>query len=125
MTKIESLLRQAEVRAETISAIIRLVMFVFLVLVIFSAADAGGLGDRAKIATAFYGLGTALGLLLAWRRIFHPAIPYLFVTFDVVLVVVQVLMLARLMGMQPDSAFGLPVAALIFVIMITAVRNIR
>lgn len=125
MTNIQSLLREAELSAEMISAIIRLVIFLLLVLVIFSAADARGVGDSAKIAAALYGFGTALGLILAWRRIFHPAIPYLFVTFDVVLVVVQVLMLARLMGMQPDSAFGLPAAALIFVIMIHASMRYR
>ena len=49
----------------------------------------------------------------------------MFATFDVVLVVVQVLMLTRLMGMQPQSAFGLPAAALVFVIIIHASMRYR
>jgi len=125
LTSIKSLLREAELSAELISAIIRIVMFVFLVLMIFPAADARSLGTSARIATALYGFGAGLGLVLAWRRIFHPAIPYLFVTFDVVLVVVQVEMLTRLMGMEPVSAFGLPAAALVFVIMIHASMRYR
>jgi len=40
-------------------------------------------------------------------------------------VIVQVVMLTRLMGMRPESAFGLPAAALIFVIMIHASMRYR
>ncbi len=125
MTNVQTLLRRAEIDAEKISAIIRLIVFLSLALVIFSAADARGPGDGGRIATVSYGLGTTVGLLLAWRQIFHSAIPYLFVTFDVILVVVQVLMLARLMGIQSASAFALPAAALIFVILIHASMRYR
>jgi adenylate cyclase len=125
MTSIASLLRRAEVKAERISALARLGMFLFLALAIFSAAPAGQLGDSAKTVAALYGLGTAVGLLLAWRPLFHPTIPYLFVTFDVVLVAVQVLTLARLMGMPSDATFALPAGALIFVIMIHASMRYR
>jgi hypothetical protein len=59
------------------------------------------------MAPAQYGLVTAVGLFLVWRRIFHPAIPYLFVTFDVVLVVAQVLIVTHSMGMQSVSVFRL------------------
>lgn len=125
MTNVQNLLRQAELDAEKTSAIIRLIVFVSLATVIFSAADPRGHAGGAGLATAFYGLGTAAGLFLAWRRIFHPVVPYLFVTFDVLLVVAQVVMLAGMMGMQASSVFALPAAALIFVILIHASMRYR
>jgi hypothetical protein len=116
MTSVQTLLRRAELDAEKISAGVRLVVFLSLALAIFAAAGVRG----AVVGTALYGLVTAVGLFLAWRRVFHPAIPYLFVSFDIVLVVTQVLMLAHAMGMRSDSIFQLPATALIFVFLIHA-----
>jgi adenylate cyclase len=121
MTNVETLLRRAELDAEKISAAVRLVVFLSLAFAIFASAGVRG----ALMGTALYGLVTAIGLFLAWRRIFHPAIPYLFVTFDIVLVVAQVLMLAHAMGMRPDSIFQLPATALIFVFLIHASLRFR
>ena len=125
MTDVQTLLRHAELDAERISAIIRLVVFLALALVIISNLDARRASNGAEIAVASYGLGAVVGLFLAWRRTFHPAIPYLFVTFDVILVVVQILLLSRLMGMQSTSPFALPAAAMIFVILIHASMRYR
>ncbi len=121
MTSVQTLLLRAEIDAEKISAVVRLVVFLSLALVIFTAVGARG----AMMATALYGLGTAIGLFLAWRRIFHPVIPYLFVTFDIILVVAQVLMLAHSVGMRPASVFMLPATALIFVFLIHASMRFR
>ncbi|GAB4366024.1 MAG: hypothetical protein Kow00114_23720 [Kiloniellaceae bacterium] len=46
-------------------------------------------------------------------------------TFDVVLVAAQVHLLTRMMGMQPSSAYSVPAAALIFVILIHASMRYR
>jgi adenylate cyclase len=121
MTNVESLLRRAELDAEKTSAVVRFVVFLSLALAIFTAVGVRG----AVAGTALYGLVTAIGLFLAWRGVFHPAIPYLFVSFDIVLVVTQVLMLAHAMGMRPDSIFQLPAAALIFVFLIHASMRFR
>jgi hypothetical protein len=118
MTNVETLLREAELDAEKTSAVIRLVVFLSLALAVSSAVISRGPGFGAGTAVTLYGLGTAIGLLLAWRRIFHPIIPYLFVTFDVILVAAQVLLLAGLMGMQLRSAFMIPATALIFIILV-------
>jgi adenylate cyclase len=115
------LLRRAEHDAEKISAVIRLVVYLTLALTIFAAVGVRG----AVLGTASYGLVTAIGLFLAWRRIFHPAIPFLFVTFDIILVVAQVRMLAHAMGMPPDSIFRLPATALVFVFLIHASMRYR
>src|SRR3990172_4486257 len=115
--EIQNLLRGAEIDAEKISAVIRLVVFVTLASVIFAADGTQGSATATEFAIATYGVGTIIGLVLAWRGVFHPIIPYLFVTFDVILVSAQILMLAGLMGMDTYFAFALPAASLIFVIL--------
>jgi adenylate cyclase len=121
VTDVQTLLRRAELDAERLSAVVRLVVYLSLALAIFAAVGFRG----AVMGTAPYGLVTAIGLFLAWRRIFHPAIPFLFVTFDVILVVAQVRALAHAMGMPPDSIFRLPATALVFVFLIHASMRFR
>jgi adenylate cyclase len=125
MMEIQKLLRGAEIDAEKVSAVIRLVVFITLASVIFSANGAEGSAPSIKLTIAFYGVGTIVGLVLAWRRVFHPAIPYLFVTFDVILVSAQILLLTGLMGMKPSFVFALPAAGLVFVILIHAAMRFR
>lgn len=123
--EVQKILRSAEVDAEKLSAVIRLVIFVTLATVIFSADGSGRPAGSIEIAVGIYGLGTVIGLALAWRRIFYPGVPYFFVTFDVVLVSVQILMLTGLMRMGTSFAFALPATGLIFVILIHAAMRYR
>ena len=125
MTEIESLLRQAEISAEKTSALIRLVVFVSLGAAIFSADRTHGPATLSEVAIAVYGIAAATGLILAWRQVFHPWIPYLFATFDVILISIEILMLSRFMGMGPTFAFALPITGLIFVILIHASMRYR
>lgn len=125
MADIDSLLRRAELDAEKISAVIRLVVFAALAAAILSADRSYGRGAAAELTIALYGIGTAIGLGLAWRRIFHPLIPYLFVTFDVILVSALILMLSGIMGMATSFAFALPATGLIFIILIHASMRYR
>lgn len=122
---VRTMLRRAEEDAEKTSAIVRLIVFLSLAFVLLYAADASGRANGLTVVVGLYGLGAAAGLFLAWRGIVNPMVPYLFVTVDVTLVVIQVLLLARLMGMQPASPFALPAAALIFVILIYAALRYR
>ncbi len=125
MTRIQDLLRQAEIEAETTSATVRFIIFLALTIAVLTAAGGGKSGWNAALAVSLYGAVSAVGMLLAWRRIFHPAIPVLFVTFDIVLVVAHVLMLTKLMEAHPASPFALPAASLIFVILIHASMRYR
>ncbi|MEX0760396.1 MAG: adenylate/guanylate cyclase domain-containing protein [Tistlia sp.] len=118
---LHSLLRRAETDAELTAAVVRLVIFLGLGFTVLAASP----GTLAIAALTAYGVTTGLGLVLAWRRVFHPAIPYIFVTFDVVLIAAQVLLLARLIGMHAGSAFALPATALIFVILAHAALRYR
>jgi adenylate cyclase len=123
--EIQKLLRGAEIDAEKVSAVIRLVVFVTLASVIFSADGAQAPATATELAIGIYGVGTIVGLVLAWRGVFHPIIPYLFVTFDVILVSAQILILTGLMGMNSSFAFALPATSLIFVILIHASMRYR
>ncbi len=122
---IQELLRSAELDAEKTSAVIRVVVFVTLASVIFSADVSGGSSASIGVMIGVYGLGSILGLILAWRGVFHPRVPYLFVTFDVILVSAQILMLADLMGMGSSFTFALPAVGLIFVILVHASMRYR
>jgi len=104
------LLRAAEIDAEKISNIIRLVVFLTLLLVILFDDGARELATSLELVAGIYGVGTVVGLVLAWRGIFHPAIPYLFVTFDVTLVSLYILMFAAHMGLSSYFSFTLPAA---------------
>lgn len=125
MSRVQDLLRQAEIESETTSAAVRFVLFLVLAALVFSVAETGRSGQGAELAVSLYGLGSVAGFILAWRRIVHPVLPYLLVTFDVVLVVTQVLLLTRLMEMRPTSAFSLPAASLIFIVLIHASMRYR
>lgn len=125
MTDVEGRLREAELEAEKVSSTVRLVIFVALATVVLFASGERGPGSGATAAIILYGLGSAAGLLLAWRRIHTLAIACLFVTFDVVLIAIQVLALGRIMGMPAFSVFALPAAALIFIVMIHASMRYR
>ena len=120
----QGLLRRAELSGERFAALFRLVIFATLLAVV--AFSEQGL-HRLDISTwlFLYGIGTLIGIGLAWRGIVHPLIPYLFVTFDIVMVSVQLLLLTQMIGMPPTHSFAMPVATLVFVIMIHAAMRYR
>jgi adenylate cyclase len=125
MADLQSLIRRAELDAEKLSASVRVIVFASLAVVMFSSGLPAQHALGAWAAIILYGIGTAIGLALAWRRILHPAIPYVFVTLDVVLVATHVLLIAGMLRMLSDSAFAVPAAALIFVILIHASTRYR
>ena len=120
----EALLRQAEIRGERMAALFRIIIFLTLLLVV-GLTDGGLHRFDISFWTALYGVGTLVGLLLAWQGVFHPAIAYGFATFDIVLVAIQLLLLTRAIGMPPTHSLAMPVAALVFVIMVHAAMRYR
>lgn len=117
---IEAQIRDAEISAERASSVFRLLVFAILAIAIVFASAERGFETAASSIIAIYGLGAAVGVFLAWRNIHHPLIAYGFVTFDVILVAFQVLLLAQLMGMPAANVFAMPISALIFVVLIHA-----
>ncbi len=125
MADVRSLMRHAELDAEKLSALVRAIVFAALAIALSSSGLPDGHDLNAWTAIVVYGFGTAIGLFLAWRRLFHPAVPYALVTLDVVLVVAHVLLIAGMMRMPSANAFAVPAAALIFVILIHASTRYR
>ncbi len=124
MADTRSLFRQAELDGERLAALFRLIIFLALLTVVAFTEEGF---HRLDVSTwlFLYGVGTLIGIVLAWQRFFHPAIPYLFVTFDIVMVSIQLLLLARMIGVPPAHSFAMPVATLVFVIMVHASMRYR
>ena len=118
------LLRQAELGGERVAALFRVIIFASLLSV--AAFTDQGL-HRLDISTwlLLYGMGTLVGIALAWRGIVHPSIPYLFVTFDIMMISIQLLLLTQMLGMPPTHSFAMPVASLVFVIIVHASMRYR
>ena len=125
MVQVQSMMLRAELDAEKLSALVRAVVFAALAMALSSSGLPDGHDLQAWTAMVVYGVGTAIGLSLAWRRLFHPAVPYAMVTLDVVLVVAHVLLIAGMMRMPSANAFAVPAAALIFIILIHASTRYR
>jgi adenylate cyclase len=106
-------------QADLLSAFVRVgILAVLLATVVFSLID-GGLHRGAAIDVGLYGLATGASLILAWRRLYHPLLPYAFATFDVVLIVAHMQVMARMMGLDAGLV-SVPAAALMFLVLIHA-----
>jgi adenylate cyclase len=121
----DAFLRDAELAGERLSAIVRFVIFLtLLALVITSGVDHHH--ERfALITVAAYGVVAVAAPVLAWRQIFHPALPYAYVTFDVALVCLSVLLISRMLNFPPHMAFAIPASAMIFVVLAHASMRFR
>lgn len=121
----DAFLRDAELAGERLSAIVRLVIFsTLLALVITSRVDHHH-EQFALITVAAYGVVAVVALVLAWQRVFHPVLPYAYVTFDVALVSLSVLLISRMLDFPPHMAFAIPASALIFVVLAHASMRFR
>lgn len=106
-------------QADLLSAFVRVgILAVLLATAVLSAGD-GGLHGGAAVDIALYGLATGASLLLAWRRLYHPLLPYAFATFDVILIVAHMQVMGRMMGLDTDLV-AVPAAALMFLVLIHA-----
>lgn len=115
---VEDLLR-AEREADRMSALVRLGIFVLLAAAVFYAVGQTGFHYGAMIDVGLYGLATVASLVLAWSGIYHRAIPYVFATFDVLLVVAHMRAIIAMMG-GDGSLFTLPAAILVLILLIHA-----
>jgi adenylate cyclase len=113
----DAFLRAAELAGERLSAIVRLVIFLTLLALVITSGIDHHHEQFALFTVATYGVVALIALVLAWRRIFHPALPYAYVTFDVALVCLSVLLISRMLDFPPHMAFAIPASAMIFVVL--------
>ena len=121
----DAFLRDAELAGERLSAIVRLVIFCTLLALVLTSKVDHHHELLALVTVAAYGVVTAVALVLAWRRIFHPALPYAYVTFDVALVCLSILLITRMLAFPPHMAFAIPASAMIFVVLAHASMRFR
>ena len=81
--------------------------------------------SRCSLSSPTYGVGAFIALALAWKRVFHPILPYAYTTFDVILVSLNILFLTNMLGFSPHMAFAIPASALIFLVLAHAAMRFR
>ncbi len=121
----DAFLRDAELAGERLSAIVRLVIFLTLLMLMIASGIDHHHEVFVLITVAAYGVIAVIALMLAWRRVFHPALPYAYVTFDVALVFLSVLLISRMIESPPDLTFAGPTSAIIFVVLAHASMRFR
>ena len=104
---------------------LRIVVFVALMGTVLLLRQHGAHHHPVLGVTMIYGALALIGLVLAWRGVFHPVLPYLFVTMEVGLVLLQTALMVSLMGRSPSMIATLPVATIIFVILAHAAMRYR
>lgn len=125
MNEVDAILAKAEVGQERLAAVLRIVVFSALLAAVLSLKQHGAHHHPILGVTLIYGALTLIGLLLAWFRIFHPLLPYLFVTLEVGLVLLQTALMASLLGQSPSAIAAMPVATIIFVLLVHAAMRYR
>lgn len=125
MNDVDTILAKAEVGQERLAAVFRIVVFVALLGTVLSLQQHGAHHHPILGVTMVYGALAFVGLLLAWVRIFHPLLPYLFMTLEVGLVLLQTALMASLMGQSPSAIAAMPVATIIFVLLVHASMRYR
>lgn len=115
---------EAEQRSEMLLAYLRLAVLVIL-LVVLRIFDFFGNHYVAILSIALYGIATGVALLLAWRRLYRPWLPWLFTTLDVALVIAFVAMLTEHVGLSTAMAFSTPGGLMIFLFLAHAAVRYR
>jgi len=125
VNEVDAILAKAEVGQERLAAVLRIVVFSALLATVLSLQQQGAHHHPILGVTMIYGSLALIGLLLAWFRIYHPLLPYLFVTLEVGLVVMQTALMASLLGQSPSAIAAMPIATIIFVLLVHAAMRYR
>lgn len=118
-------LREAERRGEVVAALFRLLIFVTMLAALWSQLGTAHPGSPLHAVIVVYGIASLVGLGLAYRKVFHPVIPFVFVFVDLTVLALSIGMLAGMQGMNPSSALTLPLFSLAFVLLIHAALRYR
>ena len=118
-------LRQAELRADRLSAAIRVIVFVSLVAVFTTIEMVREHPVASALLLGVYGVIAIVAIVLAWRRIFHPALAYVLVTIDAVVVTVQLTLLVRHFSLPHAAVYSIPASGLVYFVLAHAALRFR
>ena len=90
---LEQALIASALESERIAALIRVIILLTLIAAVLSARALEADHNQLEFAVFVYGLGTIIGLIAAWRRFYHPLLPYLLVGFDVITLTSAIVMI--------------------------------
>src|SRR3546814_15682475 len=96
-----------------------------LTLTIAVASAAGSHHHPLIVATVIYGVGTFVGLVAIWRRLFHVMLPSVFVAFDTLTLAFALLVLGRSLGLPPYQPFSFPVSGLFLLVLLQSSMRYR
>ena len=108
-----------EIESDWLSALLRVGVFLVLVATVFAAAIDTDLPHHTIMDVGLYGIATLVNVVLALKSIYRPWLPYLFATFDVILVVFHMRALSSIMGFGADL-YILPSSLIMLLILIHA-----
>ena len=118
-------LRESERQGEVVAALFRLLIFVTMLAALWGELGTAHFGSPLLAVIVVYGLASLVGLGLAYRKVFHPVIPFLFVFVDLTVLALSIGMVASMQGMSMSSALTLPMFSLAFVLLIHASLRYR
>ena len=118
-------LRLADEESERTAALIRVAILAALTVAVTAAEAIGSHHHPLTAAALVYAAGTLVGLFTAWRRLFHPLLPYCFVAFDIVTLAFGIALLGRAVGLPPGLSYTLPVSGLVLIVLLHASMRYR
>jgi adenylate cyclase len=118
-THVDRTFAELERRTERTLAVLRLLAVLILALVFWFVGIADQ-GHATLVPLAGLGVITVAGFVIAGTGLFRPWVPWLLATFDVVLLIHCLVMLAIASGQPVQLALETPAASLIFVFLAAA-----
>lgn len=125
LRSLERALDRHEREGERIAALFRIAISVTMIAVVWVSATSDRTQHPLLMVAAIYGVVSLVGLGLAWARVHHRLLPFVFVFVDCLVVIAALGMSARMQGMGMTSATTLPLFSLAFVVLAHAALRYR
>ncbi len=116
---------ETEKKGELFASLARVIIAMVILFAAWVSRGAGPAGYPLFIIAVLYAVMSLIGVLLAYSKVFHQAIPYAFVAVDMTVVAFALTMLAQMHKLSVSHEFSLPLFSLSFVILIHASLRYR
>lgn len=122
---IDSALLDAERRGEVVAALFRFLIFGAILIALWGELGPTRFNTPMIAIVVAYGLASLAGLGMAYWKIYHPTLPYIFVLVDLAVLAVSMVIVARSQGMGMSLARTLPLFSIAFIVLIHASLRYR